>query len=252
MNKAYNKIIDCFWYIEFWDCFERDVEGLLSYMDGLGIDELLTPFKDEIKCNLVLLSKEKQITYLKSLLSNRPLYLRDENFNEERCFVMDHIKNPENGINNGLRKDYIIFTYQFWTRVQEVIKEGCIIHDIECIEEDLNGIKNIRSFYLLKNAADYKEDLSNTTPTEKIIYLNEVGIINFLKVKHPFKNNVNRLATLLSAITGENHTTISSTLNVIINNPESSKNPYNAKKMDSVNKVLAELKKIGFDPIKRI
>lgn len=254
-TEAFQKIKSYFGLIETIDIdiYQMDIERIAYMCDGFELMEILNPFRDELKHNLVLLPKEKHVPYLKSLLSDSPLYLRNESFIEEKCHVIEYIKDPENNIKNGPIKYYIIKTYHIWTSVQEIIKECCIVHDIECIEEkDSNGIKNITSFNLLNEEHNYEEDLSNTTPTEKILYLHEVGIINFLKDIHPFKNNINRLARLFSAITGEKQSTISSTLNAIINNPDSTKNPYNTQKKDSLNKVLAELKKIGFDPIKSI
>jgi len=91
-------------------------------------------------------------------------------------------------------------------------------------------------------------DLSETTATEKIIYLYKLGIIDFLRNKQPFKSSTNSLATVLSAITGINPDTkhIQSMLNPIVNKQVGQKNnPLNSTK--TVLKVETQLTNIGFD-----
>lgn len=91
-------------------------------------------------------------------------------------------------------------------------------------------------------------DLSDTTATEKIIYLYKLGIIDFLIAKQPFQSSTNSLATVLSAITGINAETkhIQSMLNPIINKEAGQKNnPLNSKK--TVLKVETQLINIGFN-----
>lgn len=73
-------------------------------------------------------------------------------------------------------------------------------------------------------------DLSQSKGTEKIIYLQELGILDFIQKKHPYLS-VNGLANLFSAITGENTTTLQPYLNPIINSEnDQRKNPYNSEK----------------------
>ena len=94
-------------------------------------------------------------------------------------------------------------------------------------------------------------DLDNTTITEKIIYLQKLGIIDFLKAKQPFQSSTNSLATILSAITGAKATTIQSMINPMLSKDVDSKNnPLNSIK--PVNRVESQLIKIGFNPNKTI
>lgn len=88
-------------------------------------------------------------------------------------------------------------------------------------------------------------DLSNTKATEKIVYLKELGIIDHLRKQEPFKHSINKLATVLSAITDERATTLQPTLNSMLsdtNTPE--KNPYNSKR--TAPKVKAMLTELGY------
>ncbi len=96
-------------------------------------------------------------------------------------------------------------------------------------------------------------DLSDTTATEKIIYLHELGIINFLRTKQPFSTSINSLATVLSAITGVKPETrhIQSMLNPMISKEAGQKNnPLNSK--TTVAKVQKQLNDIGFNLNKTI
>ena len=89
-------------------------------------------------------------------------------------------------------------------------------------------------------------DLSDTSITEKIIYLQELGVIDFLKSKQPFLASTNSLATVLSAITGAKAGTIQSMINPILSKKIDDKNnPMNSKK--PVNRVQKQLNSIGFN-----
>lgn len=83
-------------------------------------------------------------------------------------------------------------------------------------------------------------DLSDTSAVEKIIYLNELGIIDFLRTKPEFIGSTNLMATFLSAITGEKSKTLQTSLNRLINNDTDDKNhPYKTQK--TVHKVRQTL-----------
>lgn len=83
-------------------------------------------------------------------------------------------------------------------------------------------------------------DLSETTAVEKIIYLNELGIIDFLKSKPEFMGSTNLMATFLSAITDEKTTTLQTSINKLLNNDTADKNhPYKSK--GTANKVRQTL-----------
>lgn len=74
-------------------------------------------------------------------------------------------------------------------------------------------------------------DLSDTSAVEKIIYLNELGIIDFLRTKTEFIGSTNLMATVLSAITDVKASTLQTSLNRLINNDTADKNhPYRTQK----------------------
>jgi hypothetical protein len=90
---------------------------------------------------------------------------------------------------------------------------------------------------------DSLTDYSNSKLTEKIIALNEAGILDFLRNKEPFNLSVNSLAEFLSLCLGEKTTSIQSYINAIINKSDQSKSPYNTEK--TVKKVKQKLIQIG-------
>ncbi len=94
-------------------------------------------------------------------------------------------------------------------------------------------------------------DLSDATATEKIIYLQKLGVIDFLRKQQPFNTSVNSLATILSAITGEKSVTLQPMLNPMLSKKVVDKNnPMNSTK--TVEKVESQLINIGFNLNKTI
>lgn len=89
-------------------------------------------------------------------------------------------------------------------------------------------------------------DLRIEKNTEKIVLLYQLGILEFLKNKEPFNTSVNKLATIISAITGIKPTTTQSYLNPMLNeNTDQKSNPLNTIK--SVEKIKQKLLSIGYD-----
>jgi hypothetical protein len=89
-------------------------------------------------------------------------------------------------------------------------------------------------------------DLSDTTATEKIIYLHKLGVIDFLRTQQPFISVPDKVSQVISAFTGINIDTVRPMVRPIINNDfEDRKNPLNSQK--PVNKVTKQLIQIGFN-----
>ena len=72
-------------------------------------------------------------------------------------------------------------------------------------------------------------DYNDSSCREKIIFLHQVGILDYLKKFSPFNLSINKLAEYLSAITGENATTLQSYINPIFSPTSGQKNnPLNS------------------------
>jgi hypothetical protein len=88
-------------------------------------------------------------------------------------------------------------------------------------------------------------DLSNTKAVDKILYLQKLGVIDFLRLKQPFNTSVNSLATVFSAITGEKPETLQPMLNPMLSKKVADKNnPLNS--ITAVDRVESRLINIGF------
>lgn len=88
-------------------------------------------------------------------------------------------------------------------------------------------------------------DLSDAKEVEKIIYLNELGIIDFLRSKTKAGISNNSLASILSGITGTKADTIKPSLNRLSSNDIlDNKHPYYTKK--TVAKIKKNLDNLGF------
>lgn len=89
-------------------------------------------------------------------------------------------------------------------------------------------------------------DLSDSTLSEKIIYLELLGIIDFIRSKYKYGVSVNQIASVLSAITGGKVQSIQSAINPI-NNPSVSQrnNPFENEK--TVQKVRLKLIELGIE-----
>lgn len=111
---------------------------------------------------------------------------------------------------------------------------------------DINEVKKIIETDIPKsdthNNIEIEIDYSDSSIAEKIIFLNELGIIKYLRDKYIHISN-NRLATLISGITGENKSTIQSYINPIINEyANQDKSPYSHKgTLDKVTKRIGHL-----------
>lgn len=88
-------------------------------------------------------------------------------------------------------------------------------------------------------------DLSASNAVQKILYLNELGVIDFLRTKQPFNTSINSLANVLTAITGEKQRTLQPYLNALLSNTGAeNKHPYHTE--STVEKIKSQLTNIGF------
>lgn len=80
---------------------------------------------------------------------------------------------------------------------------------------------------------------------DKVRFLHELGVLDYLRSHHPFSTSTNQLAKALSYITGEERSTLQSAINPIFNSNASDKNsPLNSvKKMENVR---SKVENLGF------
>lgn len=127
------------------------------------------------------------------------------------------------------------------------------IQEIECVINKQKKYTEYLKKWLFENKSKSIKvelpeiDLSGSSATEKIIYLHQLGVIDFLKNKQPFLSSTNKLATILSAIIDEKSVTIQPMINPILSKKVDDKNnPLNSPK--PLAKVTKQLNDIGFKP----
>jgi hypothetical protein len=160
-----------------------------------------------------------------------------------------HIDNDEiNFIETEIRliKEYIRPIIE--SQKTELEEKGVFDLKKMIIDSDLSSYNKIISFLETRKSELEPEssiseplDLSeNSSAVEKIIYLNELGMIDFLRSKPEFISSTNLMATFLSAITSEKASTLQTSLNRLINNDIEDKNhPY--RTFNTVEKVRQSL-----------
>lgn len=129
---------------------------------------------------------------------------------------------------------------------QDSVKIIKLIDDIINVKIGVSNVKNTVNNQP-KLIDETLIDYSNSKVNEKVIALNELGVIKFLQENNPIcQTSTNKLAEVLSYLTGENAGTLQSYLNPIINNQAlQEKSPYNSTK--TVEKTKGKLINIGLD-----
>jgi len=92
-------------------------------------------------------------------------------------------------------------------------------------------------------------DFSNSKGTEKIVMLQQLGILDFLQTQQPFSQSTNKLAEAISGFTGEQASTIQSYINPMNDSRNDQKNNPMAKPK-LVSKVNQKLISLGYIPPK--
>lgn len=164
-----------------------------------------------------------------------------------------HIDNDEiNFIETEIRliKEYIRPIIE--TQKNELEEMGIPDLRKRFIESDLSSYKKIISFLKTRKSELEPEsslsepfDLSDTSAVEKIIYLNELGIIDFLRTTSKAGISNSSLASILSGITGIKVDTLKPSLNRLSSNDKlDNRHPYYTEK--TVIKVRKFLDNLGF------
>lgn len=161
-----------------------------------------------------------------------------ENDNEE--FSESDFINKEIDLFNSLQEKWYLdlFEKETLSQIQKAfLKKRNFLNDKIILRNE--GIQDNNLF-----------DLSDTTGAEKIVYLYELGIIDFLKNQEPFKSTPDKVSQVISAFTGIKLSSLRPAIRLIIKKDfEDKNNPMNTQK--TVKKVKNKLIDIGFE-IKKI
>ena len=231
----------------------------------MSFKELFKSFKERENEKLSLLSGELTSSNLNKHLEaikEEIFYLSHEVFLASKsenaywsyCSTETYFENYNNRYNESLKNDF-----------NEIHNES------EFVESEITTLKNLEKHFGNTNyhpdlmypirkkikLLEYKLetlnptgteiliDYSNSSCVEKIIFLHQVGVLDYLRKLSPFNLSTNKLAEYLSSITGEKAITLQSNINPIFNSTTSQKNnPLNTK--STVKKVLNKLAIMGF------
>ena len=121
----------------------------------------------------------------------------------------------------------------------------------EFVDENLQKLNNIlEKKLILNNDVNAKDDilisdLNTLQNRTKILLLQELGVLDFLKKKEPFKNSTNLAKLIAELISGKNDD-VNSVYNSIrtdlsyLTHQNNSKTPYTDKQINKVNSILVK------------
>lgn len=180
----------------------------------------------------------------------------------EELSSMNNFQNYSDGVNYD--NVYNVWDLANWDRLKKQAKNDFDNFDIDAFLVDLRELNPIIYGKLCNYDIEFLEeiiknfdteieqepepaplDLSDTSAVEKIIYLSELGIIDFLRTKTKTGISNGSLASVLSGITGVKADTLKSSLNRIPKDHKiDNKHPYYTTK--TVDKIKTFLIKLGF------
>ena len=187
--------------------FEKEADPFISEKYFL---ESCTIEVQNFRMNVIpLINEEKDMKFI-SYIAKKGLNSIEQNPN------LMKLKREEIGKSYGIHSSVNITRF-----VRKAKKEMCI-NDIDFILESINFIEPQQPELF---------DFPKSTAVKKIIYLNELGVIESLRRDPQFKTNPTLLARFLHLVTGEGVSTLQPILSRLIQNSTENKNhPYYTEK----------------------
>jgi hypothetical protein len=173
--------------------------------------------------------------YLSEFKDNHPISFIRQELLEEGVLVFKN-----NYIERNIKKNISTSLYKRISFLQEKAKiEGYVL---TILPRDNFDLKPMESY-----SKDFDPiDLSDSSHVQKVIYLNELGVLDFLRKNNCFSSSVNNLAQVLSSFTGTKTRTLQSCLNPMFNKQvKQDNNPYFKEKNSLI--VKKNLNDLGFD-----
>ena len=221
--RLYSINLDSSKYSNFSKIIISELDEINSYKDYKNI-EIIKPWIEKYNFRYEGIDSILQIV-------NYP-----ERYKEEGCPQIYHDLYGE-GITNTL-KPYLDELFAVQDDFLKFTKANLIDDIINLINKGINSNE-------LNNKEDIAIDLSDSKGTEKIIMLEKLGVLKFLKSKEPFNLSTNVLASAISGFTGIKAQTVQSYINPMQNPSVNQKNnPLESEK--TIKKVTQKLKNIGF------
>ncbi len=158
---------------------------------------------------------------------------------EKKGSEIDLVNEKLDGIINEAEYDLVENIFEdmadFLYDIDELIRYKENISKTENLSQDKNKIEE--EIELI--------DYSESNNTSKIVFLQKLGIIEYMRGLSPFNTSINCLANALSGVTGVKTVTIQPMLNAMLSDGTSDKNnPLKSSK--TVNIVINKLTNIGY------
>lgn len=219
----------------------------------IWLDEIAETFDQEYKkyngLNIYFLGCSSGV-YESTFLERMTSYLKLNEDSSELTFIYDELKlnylyNIADYISEPAKK-----IIERSMHIQRLFLESRLSHIGYKAVYDINyRVKPNSSFVLrfekLQSESKIVDNAEMFKVTEKVLFLYELGVLDFLRTKSPFNTSINRLADVLHRILEERQTTLQSYLNPMYSdNTYQDNNPLNKRK--AVEKVRIALAEIGF------
>lgn len=212
---------------EFFEAIENDE---LSSLEQHNFVQKLTDNFDDYKVELLSKDLKKLFTqYLKQLCEDLEIHY----FEDEKRTLRELHSYSEEVYKNAFRLTLLPIKVKTFKKLKEKSDSstGVPEESNESNKED-QGLPEV--------------DLSGSPATEKLIYLKELGVLDFLLSKDPYNKSVRKLALTLVPILGEKYGTIQPIVNPMVKNSYSKNNPYSNPNNQKVEKVRQHLIELGF------
>jgi hypothetical protein len=230
---------------EFEEIINKDTGSSFGYDISTSFDNEYNEFVEEKKYFIGCPFKIYESTYPKRL--NNYITVNNQDMLGESHFVKAELRDTlEYNVDSILEKEIRVKLKKSISRRKEfLIEKFESLGFIYKVRKNENGKivslgkKGIKKVIEQESALD----LSDTSLTEKIIYLKLLGVYDYLVSKEPFNMSKNSLASIISAITGGKATSVQSAINPIDNPSASQKNNplENDKKVLSIKLKLDDL-----------
>lgn len=122
-----------------------------------------------------------------------------------------------------------------------------ILYDLKKLSKLLIALSGIISGH---DISSEDQDFSSNSATEKIIMLEKLGVLEFLRTKEPFNLSINALSSALSGITGEKQTTLQSYINPMMSKGTNQRNNPMTKNK-AVAKIESRLTNLRFNSMNK-
>lgn len=258
---------DCLSMLKELDELANTLENIVFIVQPHGSDE--TKDSDGLSEKRHRFGKIFMLLYHKSLKDNflwqfcpyevydsyfehrKSVFLHDYQYGTINDFCIREIRNFDKGDNQNLLQLTPLMEYKFFLSKREHQLNLCSYlnkKDYDNIyfsqRKKLEFLKKLMNNEQAPSNQEFFLDYSDSSEAEKIVFLYDLGILDFLRKHEPFSTSTNKLAEVISGFTGINHSTAQSYLNPIFS--KEADQSKSARKPKTIKSVAEKLIKMGY------